>query len=63
MQLKSPYLNKGRKVTTDNIFTSTSLARKLKAKDTSNVGTISHTRREIPAVLAMKRAPLMKPLC
>ena len=58
MQLMSPYLNKGRNVRTDNFFTSTSLARTLKAKDTSIVGTISHTRREIPAVLAMERDPL-----
>ena len=35
-----------------------SLSRTLKAKDTSIVGTISRTRREIPAVLAMERAPL-----
>jgi len=58
MQLMSPYLNKGRNVTTDNFFTSVSLARTLKVKDTSIVGTISRTRREILAVLAMERAPL-----
>ena len=58
MRLMSPYLNTGRNVTTDNFFTSTSLARTLKAKHTSIVGTISHTRREIPAVPAMERAPL-----
>jgi hypothetical protein len=52
-----PYLNKGRNVTTDNFFTSGSLAGKLKAKDTSIVGTISRTRREIPAVLAMGSPP------
>lgn len=63
MWLMSPYLNKGRNVTTDNFFTSASLARTLKAKDTSIVGTISRTRREIPAVLAMERAPFMKPRC
>ena len=57
MQLMSPYLNKGRNVTTDNFFTSASLARTLKANDTSIVGTISRTRREIPAVLAIERAP------
>ena len=58
MRLVSPYLNMGRNVTTDNFFTSASLAWTLKAKDTSIVGTISRTRREIPAVLAMERAPL-----
>jgi hypothetical protein len=63
MRLMSPYLNKGRNVTTDKFFTSASFARTLKAKDTSIVGTISRTRREIPAVLAIERAPFMKPLC
>ena len=58
MRLMSPYLKKGRNVITDNFFTSSSLARKLKAKDMSIVETMSHTRREIPAVLAMERAPL-----
>jgi len=58
MRLMSPYLNKGRNVTIDNFCTSASLARTLKAKDTSIVETISRTRREIPAVLAMERAPL-----
>ena len=57
MQLMSAYLNKRRNVTTDNFFTSASLGRTLKANDTSIVGTISRTRREIPAVLAMERAP------
>jgi hypothetical protein len=51
-------LNKERNVTTDKFFTFASLARTLKAKDTSTVGTISRTRREIPTVLAMERAPL-----
>jgi hypothetical protein len=57
MRLMSPHLNKERNVTTDNFFTSASLGRTLKAKDTSIVGTISRTRREISAVLAMERAP------
>jgi hypothetical protein len=42
MRLMSAYLNKGRNVTTDSFFTSASLARTLKAKDTSIVGKISH---------------------
>jgi hypothetical protein len=63
MRLMSPYLNKERNVTTDNFITSAILARTLKAKDTSIVGTISRTRRVVPAVLAMERAPFMKPLC
>ena len=56
MQLMSPYLNKGRNITRDNFFTSASLAQTLKANDTSIVGTISRTRREIPAVLALEMA-------
>jgi hypothetical protein len=58
IRFMSPYLNKRRNVTTDNFFTSASLARTVKAKDLSIVGTISRTRREIPTVLAMERAPL-----
>jgi len=58
MRLMSPCLNEGRNVTTDNFFTSTSLAWALKAKDTSIVGRVSLTWREIPAVLAMERAHL-----
>jgi len=58
MRLMLPYLKNGRNVTTDKFFTSTSLARTLKANDTSIVGTISRTRREIPEVLVMERAPL-----
>jgi len=58
MRLMPSYLNKGRNVTTDNFFTSANLARILKANDTGIVGTISRTRNEIPAVLAMERAHL-----
>jgi len=58
MRLMSPLLNKGRNVTTVKFFTSASLARTLKANDTSIFATISLTRREIPAVLTMERAPL-----
>ena len=43
IRLMSPYLNKGRNVTADNFFTSASLARTLKANDTSIFGTISRT--------------------
>jgi len=57
MRVMSPYLKKGRNVTTDNFFTSANLARTLKANDTSIVGTISRTRTEIPAVLAKESPP------
>lgn len=49
LRLLEPYTNKGRNVTTDNFFTSLKLAEKLKAKNTSIVGTMNRKRREIPA--------------
>ena len=58
MRLMSPYLNKGRNVTADKLFTFASFVWTLKANETSIFGTISRSRREIPAVLAMERAPL-----
>lgn len=49
LQLAGPYLKKGRNVTTDNYFTTLSLARELKAQDTSLViGTVNRKRREVP---------------
>lgn len=40
LRLVEPYMGKGRNVTTDNFFTSVKLAEKLKAKNTSLVGTV-----------------------
>lgn len=48
MKVMSPYLRKGRNVTTDNYFTSKLLAEKLKAQGTSLVGTLNKIRREVP---------------
>lgn len=48
MRLVSPYLNAGRNVTTDNYFSSFSLAKQLKRKNTSFVGTVRRHRKEIP---------------
>jgi hypothetical protein len=48
MRLVSPYLNTGRNVTTDNYFSSISLAKRLKKKNTSFVGTVRRHRKEIP---------------
>ena len=48
MNLMQPYLGKGRNVTTDNFFTSYSLAKQLLQKKTSIVGTVNKVRRELP---------------
>ena len=47
MNLMQPYLGKGRNVTTDNFFTSYSLAKQLLQK-TSIVGTVNKARKELP---------------
>ncbi|XP_076841405.1 uncharacterized protein LOC143485760 [Brachyhypopomus gauderio] len=47
MRLMEPYLDKGRTVTTDNYFTSLSLANRLLARNTALLGTINKIRREI----------------
>ncbi|XP_065658110.1 piggyBac transposable element-derived protein 4-like [Hydra vulgaris] len=49
MSLMEPYLGHGYNVTTDNFFTSVDLATKLLQKKTSIVGTVKHSRKEIPA--------------
>jgi hypothetical protein len=43
-----PYKDKVRNVTTDNCFTSLSLAKELKKNNTSLVGTMNRVRRELP---------------
>ncbi|XP_076851103.1 uncharacterized protein LOC143501366 [Brachyhypopomus gauderio] len=48
MKLMEPYLDKGRTITTDNYFTSLSLANRLLACNTALLGTINKIRREIP---------------
>ncbi|KAF2894919.1 hypothetical protein ILUMI_11255 [Ignelater luminosus] len=50
IRLMEPYLTTGRNGTTDNFFTSLKLAERLKAMQTSIVGTMKRTRKEIPAV-------------
>lgn len=50
-QLVEPYLNKGRNVTMDNYFTSLNLAKELKKKKTTLVGTLNRNRREVPPTL------------
>ncbi|KAJ8880736.1 hypothetical protein PR048_017206 [Dryococelus australis] len=58
MKLMAPYLGKGRNVTTDNFFTSVSLAEKLKMQSTSLEGTVNRARREIPQSVKTRKAPL-----
>ncbi|XP_057705991.1 piggyBac transposable element-derived protein 4-like [Corythoichthys intestinalis] len=48
MKLMEPFLDKGRTVTTDNFFTSLSLAQRLRSRRTSLLGTVNKIRREIP---------------
>jgi len=55
MKLMTPYLGKGRNVTTDNYFTSLNLARELALKGTSIVGTINKVRRELPPSAAFDK--------
>ncbi|XP_057693608.1 piggyBac transposable element-derived protein 1-like [Corythoichthys intestinalis] len=48
MKLMEPFMDKGRTVTTDNFFTSLSLAQRLRSRRTSILGTVNNFRREIP---------------
>lgn len=54
MKLIHPYKNGGYNITTDNFFTSLDLAEKLKAINTSLVGTVRLNRRELPPLSALK---------
>ena len=49
MTLMRPFMRKGRKVTTDNFFTLFLLAKELKKKKASFVGTMNKVRVELPA--------------
>ena len=55
MKLAEPYLKKGRNITTDNYFTSVKLAKLLKSKNTSLLGTLYKMRRDIPSELKNMR--------
>ncbi|CAG5996995.1 unnamed protein product, partial [Menidia menidia] len=48
MRLMEPFLDKGRNVTTDNFFTSLSLAKRLLSRNTTILGTVNRIRQEIP---------------
>ena len=55
LKLMEPYIGCGRTMTTDNFFTSLSLARKLITKRTSLVGTIRQNKRELPKLAKSKK--------
>ncbi|XP_035208678.1 piggyBac transposable element-derived protein 4-like [Stegodyphus dumicola] len=48
-RLVDPYKNSGRNITTDSFFTSVKLAKSLKSKGLSHVGTVNRAKREIPS--------------
>ncbi|XP_024862460.1 uncharacterized protein LOC112450618 [Kryptolebias marmoratus] len=48
MKLMEPFMDKGRTVTTDNFFTSLSLAKRLLCRKTTLLGTMNKIRRELP---------------
>uniref|UniRef100_A0AAR2K205 PiggyBac transposable element-derived protein domain-containing protein n=1 Tax=Pygocentrus nattereri TaxID=42514 RepID=A0AAR2K205_PYGNA len=48
MKLMEPFMDKGRTVTTDNFFTSLSLARRLLGRKTTLLGTVNKIHRELP---------------
>ncbi|TNM96340.1 hypothetical protein fugu_016001 [Takifugu bimaculatus] len=48
MRLMEPFLDKGRNVTTDNFFTSLSLAKQLLSRNTTILGTVNKIPQEIP---------------
>ncbi|KOX75159.1 hypothetical protein WN51_14306, partial [Melipona quadrifasciata] len=54
-KLAEPYLGCGRNITTDNSFTSISLAKQLLAKKTTLVGTIRANRKELPKIAKAKK--------
>ncbi|XP_065645661.1 piggyBac transposable element-derived protein 4-like [Hydra vulgaris] len=53
MSLVEPYFGRGYNVTKNNVFTSVDLATKLLQKKTSIVGTVKHSRKEIPAFIPL----------
>ena len=48
LKLMEPFTRCGRNVTTDNFFTSVSLAKKILAKKTAIIGTVRVHKRELP---------------
>ncbi|KAF2884724.1 hypothetical protein ILUMI_21450 [Ignelater luminosus] len=55
LRLLEPFTKKGRNVTTDNFFTSVKLAEKLAKLNTTIVGTMNRSRREVPELVKSSR--------
>ncbi|XP_034543026.1 activating transcription factor 7-interacting protein 1 isoform X2 [Notolabrus celidotus] len=58
MKLVEPYQGKGRNVTMNKCFTSLTLAKNLQNKNTSLIGPINTTRRELPPSIQQQRGEL-----
>ena len=57
-KLAEPFINEGRNITCDNFFTSVTLAKLLKSKKTSIVGTVNKIRREVAKPIKTIKLPL-----
>ena len=57
-KLAEPFLNKGQNITCNNFFTSVMLAKSLKSKKTSIVGTVNKIQREVPKAIKTIKLPL-----
>ena len=55
MHLTRPYLGRGRNVTADNYFVSSSLSQRLLESNTTLVGTLRNNKREVPAAAKCTR--------
>ena len=62
MHLLDPFLGQGQNITTDESFTSVSLAEKLKMKNTYIVGSINHAKKEIPQSVQVPHSNLFDTL-
>ena len=60
LKLMDPFTGCGRTVTTDNFFTSVSLAKKLLARKTTIVGTIRGNKRELPKLAKEKKDKMVR---
>ena len=53
-ELSDPFLDKGRTITTDNFFTTMSLAKYLRSRKTGLIGTVRKARRFLPTRISEK---------
>lgn len=57
-RLAEPFHNTGRNITTDNFFTSLKLAKTLRSKRLSIVGTVKRAKKEVPESFKLKKGEL-----